>query len=445
MKTDLTVVFDIGKTNKKFFLFDEDFRMVRSAYQLIPEIVDDDGFPCDDLQAIEQWMFSIYQSLSSDASLKVSRVNFSTYGATMVHLDESGNVCTPLYNYLKPMQPELLQGFESRYGNFAMWSRQTASPMLGMLNAGLQLYWLKNSKPNLFRRIKTSLFLPQYFCYRFSNRLVSEFTSIGCHTGMWDFSANNFHHWMYEEDFVSLLPPLFSGSDVFPVMNSDVVCGVGVHDSSAALVPYLKQQHQPFLLLSTGTWSICMNPFNHDTLTEEELSEDCLCFLSADGLPVKASRFFLGAKFTEGVIRLNNHFGVDTEYHKTVSFSEKFLTGERKNVFVEKYPESFSLAQQLEHVIIHSSSFDEAYHGWIYRLVNIQLKKIQLVLNDAELSNIFIDGGFAGNVVFVSILQAMLPGKKLIPSEMPLGSALGAAMLVNDDVLKGLRMEVVKN
>jgi len=45
--------------------------------------------------------------------------------------------------------------------------------------------------------------------------------------------------------------------------------GFGVHDSSAALIPYLKAQKNPFLLISTGTWSISINPFNKEKLRKK--------------------------------------------------------------------------------------------------------------------------------------------------------------------------------
>ena len=42
MKQKVTAVFDIGKTNKKFFLFDKDFKEVHKEYIMFDEIVDED-------------------------------------------------------------------------------------------------------------------------------------------------------------------------------------------------------------------------------------------------------------------------------------------------------------------------------------------------------------------------------------------------------------------
>ena len=39
----VTLIFDIGQTNKKCFLFDENYQEVYKRYQKFPEIKDKDG------------------------------------------------------------------------------------------------------------------------------------------------------------------------------------------------------------------------------------------------------------------------------------------------------------------------------------------------------------------------------------------------------------------
>ncbi|SVB65319.1 uncharacterized protein METZ01_LOCUS218173, partial [marine metagenome] len=43
MQQKVTAVFDIGRTNKKFFLFDDDLKEVYREYIRFDEIVDEDG------------------------------------------------------------------------------------------------------------------------------------------------------------------------------------------------------------------------------------------------------------------------------------------------------------------------------------------------------------------------------------------------------------------
>ena len=94
----------------------------------------------------------------------IKAINFSTYGASFVHLDKNGKIITPLYNYLKPIPDEIVAEFDQKYGNI---SDVTGSPQSGMLNSGMQLYWLKKSQPEVFKKIKYALHFPQYISYLF--------------------------------------------------------------------------------------------------------------------------------------------------------------------------------------------------------------------------------------------------------------------------------------
>ena len=89
--------------------------------------------------------------------------------------------------------------FLEKYGPKEQFELETGSPFSGFLNSGLQLYWLKRTKPALFDKIRYSLHFPQYVSYLFTGIPVSDFTSVGCHTGLWDFTRNDYHRWVYDE------------------------------------------------------------------------------------------------------------------------------------------------------------------------------------------------------------------------------------------------------
>ncbi|HSC38895.1 MAG TPA: FGGY family carbohydrate kinase, partial [Chitinophagaceae bacterium] len=186
-KTPVIAIFDIGKTNKKLFLFDEQYRMVLEKTEQFEETTDDDGDPCEDLRALTSWVRQSLQGIVNDKAIEVKALNFSTYGASFVHVDREGQPVAPLYNYLKPFPDSLKEPFYSKYGGELTFSMHTASPVLGNLNSGLQLYYLKCLKPALFERIHYSLHLPQYMSMLVTGRAYSDITSIGCHTAMWNF------------------------------------------------------------------------------------------------------------------------------------------------------------------------------------------------------------------------------------------------------------------
>ena len=46
MKKPVYAIFDVGKTNKKVLLFDEQHQLLDEQQQVCLETIDDDGFPC---------------------------------------------------------------------------------------------------------------------------------------------------------------------------------------------------------------------------------------------------------------------------------------------------------------------------------------------------------------------------------------------------------------
>ncbi|MFD2144567.1 FGGY family carbohydrate kinase [Mucilaginibacter antarcticus] len=296
-------VFDVGKTNKKLFLFDESYNIVFERAARFNETVDEDGFACENLEALKQSIFDSLNEVRRLPQFRLEAVNFSAYGASFVYLDERGEAIAPLYNYLKPYPEKLKKQFYDTYGDEAKIAFETASPALESLNSGLQLYRIKYEQPELFKRIKYALHLPQYLSYLISGRAFSDCTSIGCHTALWDFEKNDYHNWVKREGLTAILAPIAPSNGVVePATPGDnYQVGIGLHDSSAALIPYLASFNMPFVLLSTGTWAISLNPFDNTPLTAEELQQDCLNYIQYKGKPVKASRLFTGHEFDVGL------------------------------------------------------------------------------------------------------------------------------------------------
>ena len=438
MQQKVTAVFDIGRTNKKFFLFDNDLKEVYREYIQFDEIVDEDGYPSDDLQAIEKWVKEVFKRMMKDPKYLIESLNFSCYGATLVHIDEDGEVLTPLYNYMKPLEADLTASFFNKYGPEEEITRITGSLNLGMLNTGLQLYWLKYNKPTIYKKIKYSLHLPQYLSYIFSGIPVGEYTSIGCHTMLWDYEKKEYHKWVYQEGIDEKLPPIVGANTTMSIEYNDtfVKIGVGLHDSSSALLPYVRSLKKPFVLVSTGTWSISINPFTKGLLTSQDIKEECLFNMRIDGSPVKASRLLLGSEYKYQVTKLSEHYGVPYDSHKSVKFnSEVFykIFEKFKHCFCWEYLSGTRMPK--ETTILHTT-YEEAYHQLIVELVELQVKSIKSVRDeDTSIKRLFVDGGFSDNDVFIKLLSYYLRGMKLRSTSSSLGSALGAAIVIADSTL----------
>ncbi len=431
----VTAIFDIGKTNKKFFLFDTHHQQVYKEYIQFDEIEDTDGFPCDDLMAIRKWIHGCLDRVLQHEKYDVRSLNFSGYGASLVHVDQRGEPVTPIYNYLKSIPEEILASFYQKYGDEQTLSQETASPPLGMLNSGLQLYWLKHTRPDLFNKIAWSLHFPQYLSYLFTGIPLSEYTSIGCHTFLWDYAHQRYHNWVFEEQLDAILPPIVhtNTSINLTVKDHQLRVGVGIHDSSSALIPYLRGDHKPFLLISTGTWSICMNPFNHAILTGEDLRKDCLNFMKTDGASVKASRLFLGNEYNIQTEILRNYYERPPGYHKTVSYDpgihKKLEDAYQHHFRMESIKLDRDQPQETNLSIFET--YEEAYHQLMMELVELQVEAAERAIGETPIAKIYVDGGFADNEIYIQLLGKHFRNVKLRTTQSPLGSALGASLIIS--------------
>ena len=237
MKESVIAIFDIGKTNKKVVLFNENLRVVSETEQKFSQIPDDDGFECDEIEHIETWIKETITNLIHSDLYDLKAVNFTTYGATLVYLDSAGKRLTPVYNYLKPIPERIPEGLYKRNGGRDEFCRRTASPALGMLNSGIQPLWLKAVKPEVFSKVKHILHFPQYLSYIITGKIFSEHTSIGCHTQFWDFDNMNYHPWVKIHGLNLPEPVPVETINEVTIEGKSIRVGIGIHDSSSSLAP----------------------------------------------------------------------------------------------------------------------------------------------------------------------------------------------------------------
>jgi len=444
MKQDAVLIFDIGKTNKKIMIFDLSLKVLYQEEEIFPEITDDEGFSCDDIDKVETWIFDVLTRYSKSSSYAIKAINFATYGASLMYLDINGKRLTPVYNYLKEIPESISEDVYQKYEGKAEFCRRSASPALSMLNSGFQIRWLKTVKPEIFAKVQHILHFPQYLSYLLTGKVTSEFTSIGCHTAMWDFDTMNYHPWLASENISLPQPQPVNSIYSIHVNGKKMEAGIGIHDSSASLAPYFRGCKDEFLLVSTGTWCISMNPFNHTPLTEDQLAKDCLCYMSINGTPVKSSRVFLGHMHDETLKTLNSYFPVSEDYYKKVEPDAGLIKNLRSancnnRVFFKEgiddnqSEKAFNLNQ--------FKSFEEAYHQLMLDCASVVAESIELILSGNTVKKIFVTGGFSKNPIFTGLLAGHFPGMEVFTSEISNATSLGCAMIT---VEKLVGLEAVK-
>lgn len=435
---NVIAIFDVGKTNKKLFLFDENYKIVFERSARFIETVDEDNFPCENLDSLKLSVFDSLREVFRIKQFNIRAINFTSYGASFVYLNAQLRAFAPLYSYLKPFPEALKRKFYDTYGGEEEFSFRTASPVLGSLNSGMQLYRIKYEKPEVFSQIKYALHLPQYLSFLISGKVYSDITSIGCHTNLWDFQKNKYHDWVQREGIYEKLAPIHSCTEVVPASfpGSNYSVGIGLHDSSAALIPYLMNFHEPFILISTGTWCISLNPFNHEPLTREELRNDCLCFMSYEGKPVKASRLFAGNEHEQQIKRISEHFNQSAAQYRQMDFNPTMVEAlANKNGSLEQLIQQTKIQNICLFTARDLSSFknyEEAYHQLMLDIIAQQYLSTELVLKRTEVKRLFVDGGFSNNAIYMNLLARAFPGIEIFAASMAQATAVGAALCIHD-------------
>ena len=432
---NVIAVIDIGKTNKKILLFDAYFELIYRNATRFDEVSDEDGYPCDDIVSIENWIQSEIKRIQAEGKYAIKAINFSTHGASLIYLDADGNRITPLYNYLKPLDLEVdvYQEFYEAYGGQEEFSRKTASPAYGMLNTGLQILKLQKEKPEFWSKVATVMHYPQYLSYLFTKQVTADFTSVGAHTATWDFDTMQYHKWV--TDYKLNLPAPQNGEEAIltEFNGQEIAIGTGLHDSSASIIRLLEsEKNKEFLLLSTGTWIIAMNPFSKETLTQHQLKNNCLCFMTPQKQQIKSSMQFLGKIHEVYLTALSKHFKEDIDQHLQLQLNTKLceaLIHEDSRVYLSEGIDSDFEAHS--NLLAYYGNYEAAYYQLIYEISKKVIHGINLISDkNSSIKEVYISGGFNKNLIFIAFLNMLKNDIVIKISDCKNESALGAALMM---------------
>ena len=432
MKKKCCLVFDVGKTNQKYFVFDAENKILVREKVSLSKIEDEDGHSAENIFEIVSWMRKSLETLLASDIFVIHKVNFSAFGATLIHLDEKGEVVAPVYDYHKPVEANTFEPFYRDYGPESVFASHTGSKNLDLLNSGKQLYWLKYKRPAIFEKIRYSLHLPQYLSYVFTGKMYSEYTSIGCHTDLWDYEKKEYHNWVKAEGIDRFFPPIVETKKT--VIKSfggrKISFGIGIHDSSSALLTYLLRGKESFILLSTGTWCINFNPFSSDSLFDQnQINAGATAYMKIDGSPVKSSRLFLGEEHRLKVQKLIEHFSKPKFYHHGLELEKQLMEEvlkKSKKHFHWKYLDNKHAPPKDD---LGFPNFEAAYYQLIRELMDLLISKIDIICETLP-KRIYIDGGFTDNKIFLAFLRRQFPQQKIKAKPASFACALGASQLM---------------
>lgn len=444
-------VLDIGKTNKKLFVYDSRLQCVNPDEKGINfDQVEHDGLMCDDMPSIYRWMIDSLARAEREFG-KIKVISISTHGATLALLGQGdkrmfegdGGLVFPIISYEND-----IDGGEERsfYADLGMSSeemqKKTATARFGLLvNHGKQLHLLKKRFPERFGLVSRIIMFPQYLGYLLTGEYGVEPTYVGCHGYLLDSSGKSYSEVADKLGVTDKLPPLpFKNSwDVLGNVTPDIVkktglspdCMVtmGVHDSNAALVPYFVKDLQNFVVQDSGTWIVTMSPTDEASFSDDELGLEVFFNRSIYGQPVKTTIFRGGAEFdfyASNVLAERAHpEELDAEVlNELINGREAFIlpTIERGTGL---FPNSVSRIVGLDKV------FKSDKHAWCAVDLGLAIQgwtAIRMSAGD-DIDSVFIEGNVGrSNPVYRSVISTLMPDSTVSFGDTG-GAAYGAAIL----------------
>lgn len=450
-------VFDIGKTNKKLLIYDENLKLIETVREQFPEYSEGDIL-FERVGEMTEWYLNRLADLSSSYTIRA--VSVATQGATGICVNtrgESREPAVPPVAYTTEPGEDFHRKFVKRFGGAEKIQRTTATvPMSNLLNMAQLAVFLRDRYPEEFESADALLGFPQYFGYVLTGKTGAEPTYMGCHSLLWEHGAGR---WSYIAEGLGLLeklpPGLHHSWDVLGTvtpeiaertgLSTDTIVTYGIHDSNASLLPYLIRIDGDFLLNSTGTWCALMRPAKKLGFEPEEIGKMVYYNLDVHSRPVKTSILLGGLEFETWSGLLKEINGEESypefdpkRYRNIIAAQNKFIfpsivpgTGQFPDsqprvcdngrvytldeVRKGKYPEFFS-------------DFPEAM-AVLNISVAIQTSVAMKRVGFTDGMPIYTEGGFHNNPDYNALITSIYRNSKVYLSNLDEATAFGAALL----------------
>ena len=439
---ELTLVIDIGKSHAKWLMVDAGGTVVERHGRDNASVPSALGYPALDVHGLERWMVQTLRASANTA--RCGHVMASTHGAALVALGDDGLAWEPLdyeYDGLAPY-PLLAHAFDAAADGFA----QTLSPDLPAgLNAARQLFYVQNLQADAWRRTRCIVPYAQYWAWRLSGVCASEVSSLGCHTHIWRPQTGDFSALAQTKGWAALFAPLRSAWEVLGRVSPDIAAAwglpahcqvhVGVHDSNACLARYLQadaaSDTTALTVVSSGTWTVLMAP--GAPTASLEAGHDMLANVDVLGRATPTARFMGRREFAALLDGADPQAGsvadvqalLDQRIWAAPSFAEfggpfRGRTGavwRGQAVLPPPWAASLPAGQRAALAALYCAQ-TTAYlvaHLWA---------------GTDRTRTVVVEGPLAQNALYLSLLQALLPGVRCqVSLDAMEGTARGAWLL----------------
>ena len=444
-------VIDIGMTNKKVAVYDDSLRQLDVQFRgFEPVIVN--NIECHDLESMENWFIETLKVFAQKYPIKVLAV--SAHGATFVCVGENGKNALPCVYYTHEPGEDFYRRFYERFGKPEELQERTGTPAFkALINPAKNIFLMQEQFGDAFKNVKTILPYTQYWGFRFTGKTGVESTYMGNHTYLWDQVDNCLSSVAHKLGIASLIPnKLYKSWDVLGTINADfaaktglpkeTIVTMGIHDSNSALLPHFaKKEKQKFILNSTGTWCVIMNPVEKYFFTPDELGKVVFFNISAFGTPIKTAIFLGGLEFEtwSGLLfkkhNRKDYPGWNEELYRNVLKEKKVFLLPELTQGSGQFPLSKArIAEDGKNYYFDSADFSPpCFDDYEKSFAVLRISLVMQTLTALERagmekdSDVYTEGGFRKDEVYTRLLASAI-GNKVFLTDVQEASALGAAM-----------------
>ncbi|MCL2879826.1 MAG: FGGY-family carbohydrate kinase [Treponema sp.] len=464
-------VIDIGMTNKKIAVYDDALNQLDAKYRVFEPLMIN-GLPCHDLDAMEEWFIAELKNLAARYPIRALAV--SAHGATFVCVGKDGRNALPCVYYTYEPGDDFYRSFYGRFGKPEDLQERTGTPAFrAMINPAKGLFFAKEQFAAEFKNVSAALPYPQYWGLRFTGKTGVESTYIGNHTYLWDQIDNTLSSVARDLGVAPLIPvstedaqtaegakaggnssPLRKSWDILGTITpelagrtglpAETIVTMGIHDSNSALLPHFaKKGNSGFILNSTGTWCVIMNPATRYGFTREELGKVVFFNISAFGTPIKTAIFLGGLEYEtwSGLIQ-KQHKRTDTPGWNENLY--RSILGERRIFLLPEITRGSGQFPNSRARIIKegkayyyddiSASHSPSFPGYEESFAALRISLVMQTLTALERAGIqkghelYTEGGFRRDEAYNRLLASALDGNRVFLTDVNEATALGAAM-----------------
>ena len=422
MSTGHVAVIDIGKTNAKLALVRRSDLSEIAVITRPNTVLPAPPYPHFDVEG--HWEFILDGLGSFNAAYGIEAITITTHGAAGALIASDGSLAAPILDYEHTSPDMVARDYNAVRPLFS----ETGSPRLAMgLNLGAQLHWQFTTDPHLRDRTAHVVTYPQFWAHRLTGAFATDFTSLGCHTDLWN---------PYQKGFSTLPETLGIADKIAAPRNPGDVLGTitesvarrtglpketpvccGIHDSNASLLSHLVSRKPPFTVVSTGTWVIAMAVGGKPVTLDPAL--DTLVNVNAFGDAVPSARFMGGR---EHDLALGGS-AVDVSEADMLQ-----VLNQRSMLLPALVSETGPYAGRQSHwrgVEPPPGSGQRGAAVGLY-LALVTAKCLELIGHDGS---VVVEGPFARNTPYLTMLEAASLSP-VIPTASATGTSQGAALLV---------------